>query len=625
MQNLQDDLKEVLEEDENLVVDGRLNKALIEQKALALDKVFLEQILCSDSLKKHFFEDVGGILVFDKVKFQQFIHNKSFLPDSYTSYKNKIGLTANGNYLSKSGEVVLAWPHKDCVLEGGQTKEDAKRDEIFWNETLAPDDIDRLLSPKVFTHWKKYDKDGEQEVREPSLKDNYLIKGNNLLALHSLAEVYRGKVKLIYIDPPYNTGNDDFGYNDRFNHSSWYTFIKNRLEIAKEMLSNEGSLWINIDDDEGHYLKVLADEVFGRENFVSNVVWEKKYSPQNDARWFSDMHDHIFVYAKHKETWRPNLLPRTEEMNSRYTNRDNDPRGPWKAADLSVKSYSEKSDYPIETPSGRIVEPPDSRCWAVSKEKFQELVDDDRIWFGEDGSNVPALKKFLSEVQNGIPPSSIWSYSDVGHNQDARKEVIKLFKNEEGDFSTPKPEFLLKRIIHIATDENDIVCDFFLGSGTTTAVAHKMGRQYIGIEQMDYVEEVTKKRLQKVIEGEQGGISKGVEWEGGGSFIYAELKKANQQWVEDIQEAEDSIALKGIWEQMKEKAFISYKIDPNDIDEHAEAFGQLSMEDQKRFLIEVLDKNLLYVNYSEIEDADFAVSEDDKKLNHAFYALQKQR
>lgn len=622
MQNLLKDLKTALEKDENLLVDGRLNKALIEQKALALDKGFLKLILDSDSLKKHFFVDVEGTLVFDKVKFQQFISNKSFLPDSYTAFKNKIGLTANREYLSKRREVVLAWPHKDCVLEGGQDKEDAKRDEIFWNETLAPDDIDRLLAPKVFTNWKKYDKEGKHEVEAPSLNDNYLIKGNNLLALHSLAEVYRGKVKLIYIDPPYNTGNDDFGYNDRFNHSAWYTFMKNRLEIAKELLSNEGSLWINIDDDEGHYLKVLADEVLGRENFVSNVVWEKKYSPQNDARWFSDMHDHILVFAKNKENWRPNLLPRTEEMDSRYKNKDGDPRGPWKAADLSVKTYSEKNDYQIQTPSGRIVNPPDSRCWVVNKEKFQELVEDNRIWFGEDGNNVPALKKFLNEVQQGVPPSSIWSYSEVGHNQDARKEVIKLFKNEIGDFSTPKPEFLLKRILHLGSNENDIVVDFFLGSGTTAAVAHKMGRRYIGIEQMDYVEDVTKKRIQKVIEGEQGGISKDVEWKGGGSFVYAELKKANQQWVEAIHDADDKKTLSAIWEQMKEKAFISYKVNPNKIDENAEEFEQLSLDDQKRFLIEVLDKNLLYVNYSEIEDADFEVSDEDKELNKAFSGLK---
>ncbi len=622
MQNLLEDLKKALENDENLVIDGQLNKALIEQQALALDKDLLSTLKGNPTLKKHFFEEVEDVLVFDKVKFQQFIHNKSFLPDSYTAFKNKIGLTdSNGDYLSQKGDVVLAWPHKDCVLQGGQDKEDAKRDEIFWNETLAPDDIDRLLAPKVFTNWKKYDKDGEHEVKVPSLNENLLIKGNNLLALHSLAEMYRGKVKLIYIDPPYNTGNDDFGYNDRFNHSAWLSFMKSRLEIAKELLSNDGSLWMNIDDDEAHYLKILADEVFGRENFVSNVIWQKKFSPQNDARWFSDSHDHILVLAKDKSTWRPNLLPRTEEMNDRYTNTDDDPRGAWTSGDLSVKTYSASNDYPINTPSGRIVNPPKGYCWRVSKQKFKELIDDNRIWFGEDGSNVPRLKRFLSEVKSGVTSQTIWLHEEVGNNQDSKKEVNEVLGDKT--FSTPKPERLIHRILHLGSYENDLICDFFLGSGTTAAVAQKMGRRYIGIEQMDYVEDVTKARLQKVIEGEQGGISKEVNWQGGGSFVYAELQKANQQWVEEIKAAEDTKTLSAIWERMKEKAFISYQVDVQAIDEHAEAFSELSLEDQQRFLIEVLDKNQLYVNYSEMDDEDYAVSEEDKKLTKAFYQMSK--
>ncbi|MEX0648998.1 MAG: site-specific DNA-methyltransferase [Balneolaceae bacterium] len=427
---------------------------------------------------------------------------------------------------------------------------------------------------------------------------------------------------MVYIDPPYNTGNDDFGYNDRFNHSAWLTFMKNRLEVAYQLLSNDGSLWINIDDDEGHYLKVLADEVFKRENFVANVVWEKKYSPQNDSRWFSDMHDHIFVYAKNKETWRPNLLPRTEEMDNRYTNRDNDPRGPWKAADLSVKTYSEKNDYPITTPTGRVVDPPASRCWTVSKEKFKELIEENRIWFGEDGNATPARKVYLSEVQQGIPPSTLWQYKDVGHNQDARKEVIKLFKDEKGDFSTPKPEYLLQRIIHIGTNKDDLVLDFFAGSGTTGAVAHKMGRQYILCEQMDYVEPVTVKRLQKVVEGERGGISKEMEWHGGGSFIYAELMEYNAAYISQIENAGSAKELQTIWDSMQKNAFLSYRVDPKLINSEKDSFEELSLEEQKQFLIEVLDKNQLYVNVSEIQDEEFGVNEGDKKLNRAFYNIK---
>jgi len=580
-QNLFDDLKTALEKDESLLVDGQLNKALIEQKALALDADFLKLILDSDSLKKHFFEDVDGTLVFDKVKFQQFIHNKSFLPDSYTAFKNKIGLTSNGNYLSKSNEVVLAWPHKDCVLEGGQDKEDAKRDEIFWNETLAPDDIDRLLAPKVFTKWKKYDKEGEHEVEAPSLNDNYLIKGNNLLALHSLAEVYRGKVKLIYIDPPYNTGNDDFGYNDRFNHSSWYTFMKSRLEIAKDLLSQDGSLWINIDDDESHYLKVLADEIFGRENFIANIVWQKKYTIANDATFFSDNHDHILVFSKNKQSFGLNGLERTEEQNKRYKNPDADPNGPWMTQPLHAKSGSDtKFTYTFK--NGVSWKPPRGTYPRFTRETLEQFENEDRIWFGSKGTAVPRVKKYLSDM-GSVTPATIWFHNEVGNNDQANKELKELIS--EVDFSTPKPERLMQRILHLGSNEKDLVCDFFLGSGTTAAVAHKMGRRYIGIEQMDYVEEVTKRRLQKVIEGEQGGISKEVEWKGGGSFVYAELKKANQQWVEEIRDAENSTALLVIWEKMKEKAFISYKVKPNEIDENAEEFKQLSLTIRNDFLL----------------------------------------
>ena len=301
-------VKDVLSQNESFCKDGKLFKNVVVEAALKMDAELLSILLKDDITKKHFFTAVDGVQVFDKIKFQKFVSNKQFLPDSYTSFKNKIGLTAKGEYLTEANEVVLDFPYKDCVLEGGQTKEDQKRQEIFWNETLAADEIDRLLEPKALTNWKKYDKDGEQIPGHISDKDNLIIKGNNLLALHSLKPVYKGKIKLIYIDPPYNTGSDSFGYNDRFNHSSWLTFMKNRLETAKELLAPNGSIWINIDDDESHYLKVLCDTIFGRDNFISNVIWKKKYSPQNDARYFSDMHDHILVYSINKSEVKLNLI-----------------------------------------------------------------------------------------------------------------------------------------------------------------------------------------------------------------------------------------------------------------------------------------------------------------------------
>ncbi|MDO5297712.1 MAG: site-specific DNA-methyltransferase [bacterium] len=352
--------------------------------------------------------------------------------------------------------------------------------------------------------------------------ENMLIHGDNLLALKALESKYAGRVKCIYIDPPYNTGSAFEQYDDNLEHSTWLNLMRARLELLRNLLTEDGSIWISIDDDEGHYLKVLCDEIFGRINFVSTVIWEKKYSPQNDAKWFSDNHDFIFVYAKNKSIWRPNLLDRSDDMNARYKNKDDDPRGPWKPADFSARTYSPSGDYPITLPSGRVVNPPASRAWITNKETFMKLVADNRIWFGVKGDSVPAQKKFLSEVKQGTTAKTIWKYDEVGHNQDAKKEIKSLFGSNV--FATPKPERLIERIIHIATTPGDLVLDSFLGSGTTAAVAHKMGRRYIGIEMGDSAYAHCKVRLDKVISGaDQGGITKSVSWQGGGGYRFYEL------------------------------------------------------------------------------------------------------
>lgn len=366
--------------------------------------------------------------------------------------------------------------------------------------------------------------------------ENLLIHADNLLALKALEQNFSGKIKCVYIDPPYNTGNAFEHYDDGLEHSTWLNLMKPRLEILHKLLSDDGSIWISIDDDESHYLKVFCDEIFGRKNFVANVIWQKKFSPQNDAKWFSDMHDHILVFAKNKEIWKPNLLPRTEQMNSRYKNPDNDPRGVWSSSDLSVKTYSEAYDYPITTPSGKVIYPTKGRCWRTSKENFQKLVDENRVWFGEKGDNVPRLKRFLTDVKDGLTPSTIWLQQEVGHNQEARQEA-KSFVSENA-FSTPKPERLLERIIFIATSEGDIVLDSFLGSGTTSAVAHKMKRKWIGTELGNHANTHCLPRLKAVCDGtDQGGISKAVEWKGGGGFKFYNLapsllnKDKYNQWV----------------------------------------------------------------------------------------------
>ncbi|MBZ0292451.1 MAG: site-specific DNA-methyltransferase, partial [Anaerolineae bacterium] len=408
--------------------------------------------------------------------------------------------------------------------------------ELTW---IGKDNLPRL-EPRILIE------DPEKSYGDKNC-ENMLIYGDNLLALKALEQDFAGEIKCIYIDPPYNTGNAFEHYDDGLEHSIWLSLMIPRIEILHRLLRTDGTLWISIDDDESHYLKVLCDKVFGRKNFVNNVIWEKKYSPQNDAKWLSDSHDHILVYAKNKDVWRPNLLPRTEEMDSRYKNPDKDPRGPWKSSDMSVKTYSANSDYPITLPSGRVVNPPESRCWVVSKDRYEELVKDNRIWFGSNGNNVPSIKRFLSEVQEGSVSKTIWYRTEVGDNQEAKKE-IKAF-DSENVFTTPKPERLIQRILTLATNPGDWVLDSFLGSGTTTAVAHKMGRSWIGIELGGHCHTHCLPRLRKVVDGtDQGGISKAVNWQGGGGFKYYYLapsllkKDKHGNWIIDERYNADMLA-----------------------------------------------------------------------------------
>lgn len=629
MQNLLEDLKELFQQDDRLMVEDSLLKSRIIELALKLDGDLIKLLLSHPRLRQHFFADVDGVLVFDKEKFLQFVSNKAFLPDSYTAFSNKVGLSDDGGrtYLSRRRDVVLAWPYKDCVLEGGQTEEDARRDEVFWNVTLAPDDIDRLLDPKALTHFRRIDAGGEHPATEIADTDNLIVKGNNLLALHSLLPRFRGQVKLIYIDPPYNIGNGSFGYNDRFNHSTWLTFMRSRLEVAQALLRKNGSIWINIDDTEAHYLKVLADEIFGRDNFVANVVWEKSDSPRMDAEFFSSRHDHLITYAQDKACLTINrILSGEDEIPSHYNKTDDDGREYYlkplraMAGQDSTRSARPNLYFPLVAPDGTQVFPKlqdgtDGR-WRWSKDKIDR--EQNRIEWIEGQKGWTPYYRIYSDQNLGRPPETIWPHSEVGSNRTSKAEINALFPASEA-FSTPKPERLLQRIVHIATDPGDLVLDFFAGSGTTAAVAHKTGRQYIIVEQMDYTETIPVQRLTKVIDGEQGGISKSVDWQGGGSVVVCELMQWNARYVDQIQAAQSAEELQALWQKMQEQAFLSYRVDYAHFDEHAEEFARLSLAGQKRFLLEVLDKNQLYVNLSEIDDTDYEVSEEDKRLNRQFY------
>ena len=363
----------------------------------------------------------------------------------------------------------------------------------------------------------------EVESKVKPTYDNMLIHGDNLLALKALEQDYAGKVKCIYIDPPYNTGNAFEHYDDGLEHSIWLSLMRDRLEILKRLLAEDGSIWISLDDNEQAYCKVLCDEIFGRANFVCNVIWQKKYSPANDAKWFSDNHDFILVYAKNKIVWRPNLLPRSEEQNKYYKYDDNDGRGLWRSDNVLVKTFSPSGVFPIVNPNtGVEYYPPKGSCYRFNEETAKRMLAENRFYFGKDGKGAPQMKRYLSDVKQGMTPLTIWPYTEVGHNQDAKLEVKQF--NHTNIFATPKPEKLIQRVLHLASNPGDLVLDSFLGSGTTAAVAHKMGRRWIGVEMGDHVYTHCIPRLQSVITGnDAGGVTKSTGWLCGGGFKFYEL------------------------------------------------------------------------------------------------------
>lgn len=652
MQNLQNELIDLLKHEDNLVIDGHLNKNKIVELALKVEPQLISLLIKNDTFKKHFFQEVENVLVFDKIKFQRFVNNKSFLPDSYTAFKNKIGLITNDddldNFISTSNEVVLAWPHKDCVLEGGQTKEDQKRNEVFWNETLAPDSVDRLLDAKALTNFKKFDKDGEHKVTDLKGNENLIIKGNNLLALASLTKTHRGRIKLIYIDPPYNTGSDSFGYNDNFNHSTWLTFMKNRLELAKKLLTPDGFICVHIDDSEGQYLKILLDEIFGRENFQTVFNIKVRYADKTlkqDMSYHKEI-ENVFIYGKTNSS-KPNLTLVDNTIDKYIYYIEEISEGTETIlGDKKVVVFN-KDEYKIIKKeasvlgrkeiwaSGTILDGNSSgrffrdyltgrfeidgygvlyKVYDIGDEK-----DNYRYFTGPNKSGATKGKYF-----QGVPASqSLDSQSTVPIN--SYYDMAGYFGNcrNEGGVelrSGKKPEQLLKVIIEHFSNKNDFVLDYHLGSGSTAATALKMNRRFIGCEQLDYGDNDSVKRVINVINGDKTGISKDVNWQGGGSFVYTELMKYNQKYIDLIEVAETKEQLINIWNEMQDTAFLSYQFDKKTFNERLDAFKTAPIEDMKQYLIEVLDKNQLYVNYSEINDESFNISQEDKELNKQFYS-----
>ena len=652
-----------LKKEPNFVSDnGEVKKWVVADKARNNDAELLELLLENGDLRKTFFKKIKDTTIFLLDKFLLFIEQKNYLNDSYTQYKNKIGLTIGGQFLKQRHEVELVWPYKDCILEGGQTREDQKRPEIFFNQTLAQDEITQLLDPKVLTGYKRYGKFADDAIfhrdaalnekrglSKDTITDNIVIKGNNLLALHTLKKEFAGKVKLIYIDPPYYFNKpkqtDTFSYNSNFKLSTWLVFMNNRLQIAKDLLANEGIILCHIKEDAIHWLKVLMEEIFKVENFVETFIWKNTDNPDSLSNKSRSSVEYIICFEKRKDSSKEYIGKDTENGDAPMLNTGN-----------TIHSLS----FPIGSVRFKI---PDG-MYEKGRYKRIELLNDVIVQDGVN-SNVFELEgefrwsqDFLnSEVENGtyfIVKSQDFSirfqrkdgttmapekYIDdqylskgigVGTNEDASTHLKNLGIN----FTNSKPESVVAFFLRAMTNENDLVLDFFLGSGTTAAVAHKMNRQYIGIDQMDYLKTEALKRMKQVIDGEQGGISKAVGWNpqkptledaannrySRNNFVYLELKKYNQTFIERIQDAKDSKGLLQIWEQLKEKSFIAYNIDIKAQEASIDEFKQLDLEQQKQLLCEILDKNQLYVNVSDMSDSRFNTTDEERNVTNAFYS-----
>lgn len=674
---LYEELEKQLKNEPNFVSDnGELKKWVVINKAQNFDGELIALLLDNPELKAKFFVDAKGTLVFNQHLFVQFLEQKNYLNDSYTQYKNKVGLTIGGKYLKQRNEVALVWPFKDCLLEGGQSREEDKREEIFFNEILAQDEITQLLEPKVLTKAKVFDKDGEQTfssftrdaelnkkrgLPEDTITDNLIIKGNNLLTLSSLKKEFAGKVKLIYIDPPYNTGSDSFKYNDSFTESTWLTFMQNRVKLAKDLLHKSGVLLVQINDHNQTYLKVLLDEVFGKENFV-NIISVRTKSPSGFKTvnlGLFETAEYVLMYGKSKNDFVYNVQyvdSGYDENYSGYIENISEKPDDWKIDDIRKILCREEGIDPDTThqPYSKLkdkigeglylqklydfaLENADSvfRLTAIGNDAGKDTLDakkkskksPDKVFTVErekndsrfilNGQEIAFYSKKVKEIDGKKIPTTLLTniWTDIAYEGIASEGGVTLKKGK-------KPEKLLRRIIEMATNENDIVLDYHLGSGTTCAVAHKLERQYIGLEQLDYGDNDSVKRLNNVINGDSSGISKFVNWKGGGSFTYLELKKYNQIFIDQIEDTKDTKALLTIWEQMKAKSFLNYNVDIKKQEEHIDDFKELSLKEQKQHLCELLDKNQLYVNLSSLNDKDFECTDEEKQVTQDFYQIK---
>lgn len=610
---IQQALREVVESfDEQYVAEGLLKKDAIIVDLDNYRPELVERILTNAILNEAFTEDIAGATILKINDIIQMLEVDEYWSNSYTRYTNKIGLAADNRYLDETTDVVLNFPYKDGILKAGMTKDDVSREdaeESFLNEIVAREEIDVLLDEKIFKNAKKYDKNGSSPVSEIKHTDNLIIKGNNLLALHSLKKRFSGKIKSIIIDPPYyfkkTKSSDAFNYNSNFKLSTWLVFMKNRLDVAKELLSDEG-LCIIIVGEEGYaQLKLLADNIFGGDKYIGMISWRKSDNQANIGE-FAKVTDYILIYKK--SSGKLNKLPLTDKARKEY--RYSDENGYFRRQILLHKTRG-KYNYELTTPTGKKLYGP----WMKEKEEIERLDSLGKIYWTRGGQEQPYGKLYLQDSEGQIP-NDFWDNS-FGTNQRGAEEIRELFSGDRL-FDFPKPERLIYNLIKISSEENDLVLDFFMGSGTTAAVAHKMNRQYIGIEQMDYIETVSIERLKKVIDGEQGGISQDVAWSGGGSFIYAELMDKNATFIDAVLNSKHSDELKAIFDDMKATLDFDFRVDLQEVDQ---SIWDEDFEMQKKILVKIIDKNQLYHNYSEIDDETIKsqLSQSDYDFNKSFY------
>jgi adenine-specific DNA-methyltransferase len=656
-------LEQQLKKEPNFVTDnGELKKWVVIDKARNFDEELIELLLENETLKEKFFVKVKDVLVFKQNLFIDFLEQKNYLNDSYTQYKNKVGLTIDGKYLKQRNEVALVWPFKDCILEGGQSREEQKREEIFFNEILAQDEITQLLEPKVLTNAKVYDKEGEHLFKgftrdaeinrkrglpEDTITDNLIIKGNNLLGIGSLLPKFRGRIKLIYIDPPYNTGSDSFKYNDSFNQSTWLTFMKNRIELAKRLLAPSGVFMVQCSFHQFAYLKLLMNDLFEKHLCDFNIQVRHPDRALTGDKEFNDVIEYILIYSNDKSKKMPFIEEQKtiDDYTSQIVIKEGAVPKTIQCGSKSVEVYLPEQYEVISIPPSReglkkisirgaIREKNSSgRFFVKYLEKQSEYPPETLFKVPDMGDGLESHRFFYSAPKNkknggyyqGMPTSSDVTKKQYPNFYNFEKEYNNVSKQGDVEFRNgKKPEELIKFLIQIFTSSNDIVLDYHLGSGTTVAVAHKLGRQYIGLEQLQSQIDLSLQRIRNVINGDLTGISEDedVNWQGGGSFVYFELKKYNETFMERIEEAKDTETLLQIWEQMKARSFLNYNVDIKKQDEHIEEFKKLSLKEQKQHLCEILDKNQLYVNLSSLNDADFECTEEEKKITKDFYQIK---